>query len=219
MKARTLGVILTGMLVLSACSTPEPSSPSIGSMPTLPAAPKATNSLESLVLAKPQWRVGDEWRYSDGYAVRVAEAKDALTKFERLDVPGEWFINNGFFRQTSQQEGTTRQVVFRSENPDAVFYKAPLGQPMVYIEEYLRDKELVRHQTSWVIENRERITVPAGTFDTFVIVMRKRSLTSDWTAYERWWYAPATKNYVRMEYRYGDTPEGSRVLMSAIVGS
>ncbi len=219
MKARTLGVILTGMLALSACSVSEPPTAALGTTPTLPTAPKATTTLDSLVLSKPQWRVGDEWHYSDGYAVRVSEITGILAKFERLDAPGQWFVNNGFFRETSQSDGTPRQVVFRSENPDPSFYTLPLGRPLVYVEEYLRDKDLIRHQTSWVVESRERITVPAGTFDTFVVVIRKRSLTSDWTAYERWWYAPAVKNYVRMEYRYGEEPEGARVLMSSKLGN
>ena len=44
--------------------------------------------------------------------------------------------------------------------------------------------------------------------------MRTRSLKTDWTGYERWWYSPKAKNYVRMEYKYGESPESSRVLMS-----
>jgi hypothetical protein len=41
--------------------------------------------------------------------------------------------------------------------------------------------------------------------------MRARSLTDDWTGFERWWYSPQVKNYVRMEYQYGSVT-GSRVL-------
>jgi hypothetical protein len=47
--------------------------------------------------------------------------------------------------------------------------------------------------------------------------MRTRSLTSNWTGYERWWYAPSVRNYVRMEYKYGESPENARVLLSSMV--
>jgi hypothetical protein len=63
------------------------------------------------------------------------------------------------------------------------------------------------------VEGREEITTPAGTFNAWIIVWRSRSLDSTWTGFERWWYAPAVSNYVRMEYKYGDTPPRSRVLM------
>jgi hypothetical protein len=198
------------MLALSACSAPEQSS-ALGN--TTPPAVAPKTSLASLVLTKPVWHIGDQWHYSDDYALRVSAVNGSETKFDRLDAPGQWFISDGLFRNKSHSESATREVVFRSEALDR-FYAAPIGQPVVFVREYLRDKELVRHQTSWVVESRERITVPAGTFDTFVIVMRTRSLTSNWTGYERWWYAPAAKNYVRMEYKYGQAPEGTRVLLN-----
>ena len=61
---------------------------------------------------------------------------------------------------------------------------------------------------------REVVTVPAGQFDCVVLVMRARSLSGDWTGYERWWFSPQAQGYVRMEYRYGPDAEGSRVLMT-----
>ncbi|MEI8394245.1 MAG: hypothetical protein WCF85_05875 [Rhodospirillaceae bacterium] len=205
-------------LVLAVCGCTMPpdslSSQDIQSVPAPPASGKSVRaSLEAMVLSKPRWQTGDEWRYSDGYGARVVEVGPVLTRFQRLDAPSQWFVSNGFFREKTQSGAALRQTVFRSENPDR-FYTAPLGQPVVFVREYLRDKKMVRHQTSWVVESKEAITVPAGTFDTFVIVMRTRSLTSNWTGYERWWYAPAVKNYVRMEYKYGQSPEGARVLLS-----
>ena len=64
------------------------------------------------------------------------------------------------------------------------------------------------HASSWTVEGRETITVPAGTFDCWLIVWRTRSLRSDWTGFERWWYSPQAQNYVRMEYKYGAEPLG-----------
>ena len=221
MKARTLGVILAGILAVSACTVPDgDSSLSATAVPALaPAAPVAPKAaLDALVLTKPMWQVGDQWRYSDDYALRVSEVNGPLAKFERADAPSQWFVANGFFREKMHSASSTRQIVFRSENPDR-FYTAPIGKPVVFVREYLRDKQLVRHQTSWVVEGKERITVPAGTFDTFVIVMRTRSLTGSWTGFERWWYAPAVRNYVRIEYKYGQSPESARVLVNYSLGN
>jgi len=213
MRRSVVGAVMAGALILTGCVEQDGNQrPALETGAGVSAGGRP-GSLGQLRLARPVWQVGDEWRYSDGYAVRVQEAGPVLTRFERLDVPGRWFDSNGLFREKSQSGSGERQVVFRSENPDRL-YAVPQGQPVVFVREYLHDKQLVRHQTSWVVESRETVTVPAGTFDAFVLVMRTRSLTGNWTGYERWWYAPAVKNYVRLEYKYGQAPEGARVLMS-----
>lgn len=161
----------------------------------------------------PHWSVGDSWRYSDGYGMTVVESNGETAKFQRLDDPAQWFVMRGLFREETKSRAALRNVVFRSENPMALF-GAPAGKPIVFMREYTRNGVTVRHRTSWTIEGRETVTVPAGTFDTVVAVMRTRSLTGNWVGYERWWYSPAARNYVRMEYRYGETPESSRVLVT-----
>jgi len=212
MRASLVTAVLVGSLVASGCA--ELAGPGGGGDVTQaqggPVATSRPGGAQALVLSRPDWRVGDEWQYSDGYALRVTQAGGRMTRFDRLDAPGRWFTRNGFFTEEAQSS-VKRQVVFRSEDPER-FYTAPLGTPVVFVREYLRDKQLVRHQTSWVVESRDTITVPAGTFDTLVLVMRTRSLTGNWVGYERWWYAPSIRNYVRMEYRYGEAPEGARVL-------
>lgn len=213
MKGVSFGVVLGGLLVLSGCDTLGNGTQAGSLMPPQAIVPVKTSPDGNLALTKPQWRVGDEWRYSDDYSLRVTEVTGALTRLRRLDVADHWYVDNGFFREKSFGPDGLRQIVFRSEDPDQ-FYSQPIGQPLVFVREYLHDKQLLRHQTSWVIESKEKITVPAGTFDTFVIVMRTRSLTGSWTGYERWWYAPAVRNYVRMEYKYGQSPESARVLLS-----
>jgi hypothetical protein len=164
-------------------------------------------------LPQPDWRIGDSWRYSDGYAIQVVERLNGLTKFERLDDPRQWFVNLGLLRERSQSSSTLREQVFRSEDPERLYSTSALS-PIVFIREYLRNGVLVRHRTSWLREGTERITVPAGTFDAQILTMRTRSLTGNWTGYERWWYSPQVRNYVRMEYKYGEAPESARVLVS-----
>ena len=133
-------------------------------------------------------------------------------RFERLDAPGQWFSLRGFLRQDAQSGTAERRTVFRNIAPDAG-HVLTSAQPLTFQREYLSNGELVVHATSWTVEGRERITVPAGTFDCWVIVWRSRSLQTNWTGFERWWYSPEAQHYVRMEYKYGATPTASRVLM------
>ena len=49
--------------------------------------------------------------------------------------------------------------------------------------------------------------------------MRSRNAATNWTGFERWWYSPEVRHYVRMEYRYGKHPVSSRVLMDFSPGA
>ncbi len=50
----------------------------------------------------------------------------------------------------------------------------------------------------------ERLTVPAGTFDTFIVRRRSELLEGDWWAEQRSWYAPALGWVVRTEGKASD---------------
>jgi hypothetical protein len=143
----------------------------------------------------------------------VTDVKGDVTAFARTDLKGRWLSRRGFLREASQSGTALRQVVYRSIKPEAGA-QLTLGKPLVFHREYIANKTLRVHVTSWTVEGRETIVVPAGEFDTWLLVMRTRSLKTDWTGYERWWYSPKAKNYIRMEYKYGEAPESSRVLMS-----
>lgn len=167
----------------------------------------------------PHWTVGSEWRYSDGYGLKVTQSDGIKTAFERLDDPAQWFSRRGFLRDEEQSSTAHRQMLFETVRPDAG-YSLEVGKPLTFRREYMSNGEQKVHATSWTVEGRETITVPAGTFDCWVIVMRTRNLITNWTAFERWWYSPEVQNYVRLEYRYGPMPTGSRVLMSySLMGS
>lgn len=183
-----------------------------GAAPFAAAEEAVRRDIAPSVIAAPQWLVGSSWEYSDGYGLRVSSIEDGATVFERLDAPGQWFSMRGFLRQDAETASTKRQTIFRSVDP-ASGDTLSTAQPLTFQREYLSNKRLVVHATSWSVEGRQRITVPAGTFDCWVIVWRARSLKSDWTGFERWWYSPETQQYVRLEYKYGNAPTASRVLM------
>jgi len=166
----------------------------------------------STVVQAPNWSVGSEWRYSDGYGLKVSSTGPQGTVFERLDAPGQWFSRLGFIRKDAASGTATRSSIYRTI-PDNAGFSLSAAAPLTFQREYMSNGKLMVHASSWTLEGRETITVPAGTFDCFLIVWRTRSLRSDWTGFERWWYSPLAQNYVRMEYKYGSEPLSSRVLM------
>jgi len=206
--------LLAATTLATACTVQNPP-PTVTSQPPAEAT-AAPARLAPQPFTPPRWAVGDSWQYSDGYGMRVVEVTGDAAKFQRLDDPGQWFVMRGLFREQTKSRAALRNVVFRSEDPMALF-SAPAGQPIVYMREYTRNGVTVRHRTSWAVEGRESITVPAGTFDTIVLTMRTRSVTGNWLGYERWWYSPAIRNYVRLEFKYGEAPQSSRVLVSHTV--
>jgi hypothetical protein len=173
------------------------------------AAPVPANS----VVKAPDWSAGSEWHYSDGYAVKVASVSPTGALFQRLDAPGQSFMRDGFIRTDSTSATATRKAIYRTA-PANAGQSLSAAKPLTFQREYLNNGKLMVHASSWTVEGRETITVPAGTFDCWVIVWRTRSLRSDWTGFERWWYSPDAQNYVRMEFKYGSESDGSRVLMN-----
>lgn len=167
--------------------------------------------------SRPEWRLGDEWVWSDGYALKVSAIKGRRTTFERMDAEEQWHERDGLFWTGSKSATSTRQLVYRSADPSSL-YPLAVGKEVIFEREYLSNGDLRRHRTSWVVEGRQRIEVPAGTFDTWIITRRTRSIISDWSGYERWFYAPAVGHYARLEYQYGDGSPGVRVLMSHTPG-
>lgn len=178
--------------------------------------PKA-GSLEASLMP-PVWTVGEQWEWSDGYGLKVMSVEDGITHFERTDVDDQWARRRAIFKEESQSAKSHRRVVFRSRDPMKLF---PLeqGNRVSFMREYMSNQVLRVHRTSWEVKGKDTIKVPAGEFDCWVIEMNTRSTTGDWSGYERWWYSPEAKNYVRMEYSYGLSPNASRVLMSYSLNS
>ena len=176
-----------------------------------PAQPEKL-AVDATPIAAPPWPVGSTWEYSDGYGLRVASSAAGMTVFQRLDAPDQWFSMRGFLRQDAASATSKRQTIYRTVPPSAGD-GLTAGAPLMFQQEYLSNSKPIVHAISWTIEGRQRITVPAGTFECWVIVWRARSLKSNWTGFERWWYSPDVQQYVRLEYKYGAGDTASRVLM------
>ena len=198
-------VLTAGLVVFGACAS------------FAAPAELETPVVDSTPVAAPQWRVGSTWEYSDGYGLRVASTAASMTVFNRLDAPDQWFSMRGFLRQDAASATSKRQTIYRTVPPSAGD-GLTAGPPLMFQREYLSNSKLIVHASSWAVEGRQRITVPAGTFDCWVIVWRARSLKSNWTGFERWWYSPEAQQYVRIEYKYGAGATASRVLMRYHLG-
>ena len=194
-------LILLSSFALAGCSTAS----------WMEMGPASARSDSVQRVEAPIWRVGSEWQYSDGYGLKVTRVDGGLTTFERLDDPRQWVIRRGFFREDAQSATTLRKLMFE-DLPSGAGQVLTSSNPLTYRLEFMSAGVQRTHATSWTVEGRETVKVPAGEFDCVVLVMRTRNLADGWTGFERWWFSPKVGNFVRMEYRYGSTPPGSRVL-------
>ena len=197
---RACALPLLGLLLAGCAATPP-----------WPGAPAATE-LAPFSVRAPDWHVGSQWQYSDGYGLRVSRVQGAMTTFQRLDDPQQWVVRHGFLREDAQSATTLRTLMFE-DLPAGAGLELDSRTPLTYRREYSANGTQRTHATSWTVEGRETVRVPAGEFDCDVLVMRTRNLADGWTGFERWWFSPRAQNFVRMEYRYGTGAPGSRVLL------
>jgi len=204
MSPRLRAISAAAALLLAGCASKEPLD--FG-------AEQAGIYAQPIRAEAPAWQPGSEWRYSDGYGLQVVRVEGPITTFRRIDDPTQWIARKGFLRDDSQSQTRFRKVLFEDLKPGAGF-ALDSAKPLTFRREFVSGDATHVHATSWTVERREHVKVPAGEFDCIVLVMRTRSLTSDWSGFERWWYSPDAQNYVRLEYQYGPEAAGSRVLTS-----
>lgn len=212
--------------LLAACSS---SPKSVEKIPG--AVGEQSSAMSALDGGEIKWHLGDQWNYSDGYALRVTNVTDNISKLQRVDKKGnkrDWIEREGLFKVASRTDKTVRKIIYRSPAPVGLFPLA-VGKRVAFKREYLsgtpkgisranrlenlEDKKLRVHNSSWKVVGKERVSVPAGDFDCWILQWNTKSTLSDWSGYEKWWYSPKVGNYVRLEYKYGKKPASSRVLM------
>lgn len=181
-------------------------------------APGAFAPVRADSVPAPAWSVGSEWLYSDGYGLKVTRVEGSVTTFQRLDDPTQWVTRRGFLREDAQSGTTLRKLLYENL-PQGAGLSLSTKAPLVYRREYMSGSAQRAHATSWTVDGRETVKVPAGEFDCIVLTMRTRNVEDGWTGYERWWFSPVAQNYVRLEYRYGPESSGSRVLTHYRLGA
>ena len=90
---------------LIGCVADEPESskmvtsgPAVASVENQPAG----NAKCGAVVRAPKWVVGSEWKYSDGYGLKVTEVKGDVTAFALTHSSNRWLSRRGFLREASQ---------------------------------------------------------------------------------------------------------------------
>lgn len=227
MKLYKILLVTLSMALLGGCAT------TASEKSTIPSQTQAVKSdVGTLKSANIRWHLGDEWHYSDGYVLKVEKVEGKVARLLRIDqgLTGtglDWIEREGLFKIKSRTKDSIRQVIFRSPDPASLF-PLKVGGHVAFKREYLmgkkkfmdgsnldglQKKQLRVHQTSWAVTGKERVSVPAGTFDCWVLEWNTKSELSNWSGSEKWWYSPKVGNFVRMEYKYGKKPASSRVLM------
>ena len=93
---------LLALVALAGCAQAPPGR-------TASAAMQAGEQVEA-----PRWRVGSEWRYSDGYGLKVVRTDGAVTTFQRLDDARQWISRRGFIRESSRSSTAERRLLFEA---------------------------------------------------------------------------------------------------------
>lgn len=169
-------------------------------------------TLSPSFLAPPKWAVGDQYVYDDGYGLEVVAQSGEITKFRRLDDPQQWMTMQGFFDLERQSSTQYRKVLSR-KGPFDPTQGLPIGQSLQLDRQLLSGSNRHQHQEQWVVDGREQLTTPAGTFDCWRITRNWQNHLTLWHGFERFWWSEDIGFYVKLEYRYGNQPEGRRLLI------
>lgn len=172
-------------------------------------------------VAQPIWKVGDEWSYRYDGALGSGKFTWRVARMERLaDVP-HYVVTAGpreiFYR--ADDLGFTRETldgkISREITPSSwrvVAFPLRVGQSwsMKYVERRPIEQETESVERRCTAEDRETVTVPAGTFDTIRIACIG-VLTKTWVL--TLWYSPVVQHMVKDEYPVKTGGRGSRELL------
>jgi len=148
--------------------------------PSAPAAPRADHSVE-----RPLYETGDVYVYTDGSVETVVSADQQVVAW-RNAAGSRWAAPFDFTLATGLQSGITVQQ--------------PLSWPLTVgaVSNYAIDSG-AGSADAWqcAVEQRQKISVAAGTFDTYKILCRPEGDSSGTGQSRVWYYAPVLRHYVR----------------------
>ena len=148
--------------------------------PSAPAAPRADHSGQG-----PLYETGDVYIYTDGSVETVVSADRQSVAWQN-GRGSRWASPFDFTLATGQENGITVQQ--------------PLSWPLTVgaVSTYAV-KSAAGAADPWqcAVEQREKISVAAGTFDTYKILCHPEGDASGAGQSRAWYYAPALRQYVR----------------------
>lgn len=165
----------------------------------------ASNPVASSANSAPAWRRGYEWAYRYEGAAGSGTYVWTVDRDEVADGHDCWVIKTGtrqiFYRKSDQAsvKETVDGVVIRRDSPPSLRFAWPLEVGKTWEQSYMnerpKDRQTEQMERVTSVESEEAVTVPAGTFQTFKIVVRnKRTGTMVYEA----WYAPAVMQVVKL---------------------
>jgi hypothetical protein len=162
----------------------------------------------------PELHIGDTWVYQSS-DVRTGDKRNPSTHRLISVTPDTIVLQAGATTRTYTREFNLTDVkrgdiVTETYSPAWQYYSFPLEVGKQWSSDFTsvtrERKRRTRFQWTARVEAIEKITVPAGTFDTFKIRYTGNYQTSDgassWTGQriETIWYAPAVKRHVKSEF-------------------
>jgi hypothetical protein len=160
----------------------------------------------------PIWKVGDQWTYRwespRGSGTRVYEVtSEAIVK--GIDCYVVKYSRSEDYQRKADLafvRGNNRGALDYTYTPPRAWATWPLyvgrAWELSIVEERPQDRTTENIFKTWRVEGKERITVPAGTFDTYKIIERNKRDNSLSTEH---WLAPEVKARVRLNlyFSYG----------------
>ena len=148
--------------------------------PSAPAAPRADHSVQG-----PLYETGDVYIYTDGSVETVVSADRQSVAWQNAN-GSRWASPFDFTLATGQENGVTVQQ--------------PLSWPLTVgaVSSYaVKSGAGAADPWQCAVEQREKISVAAGTFDTYKILCHPEGDASGAGQSRAWYYAPALRHYVR----------------------
>ena len=179
-----------------------------------------SDMLELSEAALPNYSVGEYFAFDDGTtAVVTAVSNGQVT----------WGYNNGatstgyrnFILPALTWTSANRHSKATSTAPADLLWPLATGNQGQYATHQVISKndriESTELSRKWAcaVEGTKRVSVPAGTFDTYVIVCRRYSSTDNsWRATRRYYYAPELGYYVVREDKFRSRSDSTRKLVT-----
>lgn len=179
-----------------------------------------SDDLELSEAALPKYSVGEFFAFDDGTTSVVTAVSN-----EQVG----WRYNNGatstgyrnFILPALLWKSASSRSEATSNAPADMLWPLATGNRGQYqsYQAITRDDQAGSTQLSrqWYcsVEGAKRVSVPAGSFDTYVIACERYSSTShSWRATRRYYYAPDLGHYVIREDKYRNRPGRTRQLVA-----
>ena len=167
---------------------------------------------------QPRWVAGDTWEFTTknrspftlSDTMSVAHVGEEILLIGRNDPNKSARLNADL--SVRESRGGLLNYTVNSGKDAYIFFPLVIGEERTFKQSTNTPKGTQNYTNVVTVEGAERITVPAGTFDTFVIRVKKSNDTG-WSGSYRLWYAPQVKYFVRIV----DTHNGDAALVKYTV--